>query len=433
MEKRRKPLGRWLIWGGVVAVFTLLGLGIGLLLSNIEQRRLEGELFPARIVEIAEDELDPAVWGLNFPRQLDSFRRTEIIYGRTPYGGNENFDKLEKYPFLRTFWAGFPFAVMWTEDRGHFYAQISQRESLRTIMFPAQPGACINCHAAEAPLLIQELGWEVFNRTPYKDLKHRLNLGMSCASCHLPNTMELTITRPALLNALEVMGVDIAQASRQEMRSYVCAQCHVEYYFLGPDRILTFPWSRGLGFEGVEEHYDAYAFSDWTHAITKAPMVKIQHPEFELWSTGIHARSGVACADCHMPYTREGGVKTSDHFTRSPLTNLTTACQTCHRIPEEELRARVITIQDRTAGLLRLSEAAIGELIEAIAARMAEGVPDEALTEARHLHRRAQMRWDFIFSENSMGFHSPQESARILAQAIDYARQGVLAAERAGR
>jgi nitrite reductase (cytochrome c-552) len=432
MEKRRRPLGQWLLWGGVVVVFALLGVGLGLLLSNIEQRRLEGEMFPARIVEMASDELDPAVWGLNFPRQYDSFRRTEINYGRTPYGGSEPWDKLEKYPFLRTFWAGLAFSVDYNEERGHYYAQIDQRETLRTQQFN-QPGACISCHAAEAPLLIAELGWETFNRTPYNDLAHRLHLGTSCADCHTPNTMELRITRPALVNALEVMGVDLAQASRQEMRSYVCAQCHVEYYFLGPDRLLTFPWSRGLSIEAIEEHYDAYAFSDWTHAVTKAPMVKIQHPEFELWSSGIHARSGVSCADCHMPYTREGGVKVSDHWTRSPLTNLNNSCQTCHRIPEDELYARVITIQERTYGLLRLAEAGIGELIELIAQRMADGVPDEALAEARTLHRRAQMRWDFIFSENSMGFHSSQESARVLAQAIDFARQGVLAAERAGR
>ena len=432
MERKRRPLGYWLVRGGTVVVFALLGVGLGLLLSNIEQRRLEGEMFPARIAPIASDELDPAVWGLNFPRQYDSFRRTAINYGRTPYGGSEPYDKHEKYPFLKTFWAGHPFAVDFNEERGHFYAQIDQRESLRTRQFK-QPGACINCHAAEAPLLIAELGWETFNRTPYNDLKHRLHLGTSCADCHAPNTMELRISRPAFLNAMAVRGIDVGRASRQEMRSYVCAQCHVEYYFLGPDRILTFPWSRGLTIEAVEEHYDAYGFADWTHAITGAPMIKIQHPEFELWSTGIHARSGVACADCHMPFTREGGVKVSDHQNRSPLTNLNNACQTCHRIPEEELRARVSTIQDRTASLLRLAEAAIAELIEAIAERKREGAADAALAEARTLHRRAQMRWDFIFNENSMGFHSPQESARVLAQAIDFARQGLLSAERAGR
>jgi nitrite reductase (cytochrome c-552) len=95
-----------------------------------------------------------------------------------------------------------------------------------------QPGACANCHAAETPQLIAELGWEQFNRTPYNDLKEQLHLGTSCADCHDPDTMELRITRPALKNALEARGIDLGKATRQDMRTYVCAQCHVEYYFL---------------------------------------------------------------------------------------------------------------------------------------------------------------------------------------------------------
>ena len=77
-------------------------------------------------------------------------------------------------------------------------------------------------------------------------------------------------------------------------------------------------------------------------------MLKAQHPEFEMWNQGIHARSGVACADCHMPYTRVGAQKISDHHVRSPLLNINRACQTCHKWPEEELKARAEAIQDRT-------------------------------------------------------------------------------------
>ena len=159
-------------------------------------------------------------------------------------------------------------------------------------------------------------------------------------------------------------------------------------------------------------------------------MIKIQHPEFEMWSTGIHARSNVACADCHMPYSREGGVKISDHWIRSPLFNISQACQQCHRWSDEELRRRVTIIQDRTAGLLKKSEAAILDAIDAIKAAMASGATDEQLKQARHLHRHAQMRWDFVASENSMGFHRPQEAARWLGESIDYARQAQIAALR---
>ena len=187
----------------------------------------------------------------------------------------------------------------------------------------------------------------------------------------------------------------------------------------------------GMRVDDIEAHYDRYGFKDWTHAETGAPMIKIQHPEFELASTGIHARSGVACADCHMPFIREGGVKISDHWIRSPLVNLNNACQTCHKQSEEHLRDRVLTIQNRTAGLLKSAEAALIDAIDAIKAAQEAGVADAGLEQARQLHRKASLRWDFVASENSTGFHSPQESARILADAINFARQAQLEAERA--
>jgi nitrite reductase (cytochrome c-552) len=423
---RRRALA---LIAGAFVVGALIMVALAALLINIQQRRTEAAQFPMQIVQIAENELDPAVWGQNHPRQYASFLQTQDDTLSTPYGGNVPYSKLERNPRLVTLWAGYAFAKDHNEERGHWYAQIDQALS-RRVQIVAQPGACVNCHAAEAPQLIEEMGWEEFNRTPFLEMEHMLHLGTSCADCHTPNTMELRITRPALLNALEMMEVDITRASRQEMRSYVCAQCHVEYYFLGENRILTFPWSQGLSIENIEAHYDTYGFSDWTHEISGSPMIKVQHPEFELWSTGMHARSGVSCADCHMPYVREGAVKVSDHWIRSPLTNVAEACQTCHRIGEEELRERILTIQNRTAALLESSEEAIVDAIEAIAAAMEAGATDAELEEARYLHRRASIRWDFVHSENSTGFHSPQESARILADAIDFARQSQIAAER---
>jgi nitrite reductase (cytochrome c-552) len=411
----------------VFVVAVVLTVGVTALLVNITQRQVETTQFPLRVVEIAPDELDPAVWGQNFPRQYDRFTRTEENYGATSYGGSEPYSKLERYPAMITIWAGYAFSQDHNEERGHYYAQIDQANTER-VRIVSQPGACINCHAAEAPGLIAEMGWEAFNRTPYDDLVDQLHTGSSCADCHDPQTLELRLTRPALINALDAQGVDWTQASRQDMRTYVCAQCHVEYYFLGDDKVLTFPWSQGLRVDDIEAHYDTYGFQDWTHADTGAPMIKIQHPEYELASTGIHARSGVSCADCHMPYIREGGVKISDHWIRSPLVNLNNACQTCHNIPEEELRARVAFIQDNTAQLLRSSEEALLDAIEAIVAAREAGATDEDLADAMHLHRRASLRWDFVSSENSTGFHSPQEAARALGDSMNYARQAQLLA-----
>jgi nitrite reductase (cytochrome c-552) len=53
------------------------------------------------------------------------------------------------------------------------------------------------------------------------------------------------------------------------------------------------------------------------------------------------------------------------------------------------------------------------------------------LAEARRLQRQAQFRIDFVEAENSTGFHAGQEAARILAEAIDFARQGQLALRKA--
>lgn len=418
--------GRALLFVLVFVGTVLLTIGVVALLINITERQQEGRQYPLQIVAIADDELDPAVWGQNFPQHYDRFMMTQTDYGETPYGGSVPYSKLERYPAMVRLWAGYAFSQDHNEERGHFYAQIDQADTER-VRIVNQPGACINCHAAEAPGLIAEMGWETFNRTPYNDLQDKIHLGTSCADCHEPDTMALRITRPALLNALEVRGIDITQATRQEMRSYVCAQCHVEYYFLGDDRVLTFPWSQGLTIDNIESHYDTYGFRDWSHAETGAPMIKIQHPEFEMWSTGLHARSNVSCADCHMPYIRQGGIKISDHWLRSPLNNLNNACQTCHNIPEEELRDRVLTIQGTTATLLRTSEEALLSATDAIVAAREAGATDEELADAFQLIRSAQLRWDFVSSENSTGFHSPQESARILADSIDRARLAQIA------
>lgn len=430
MTKQSAPNGRiWAMVGGAFILGLAVMAGIAALLTNIQQRKAERVEYPLRVVSIDANELDPAVWGQNFPRQYDAYLRTQDDTISTPYGGSVPYSKLEKYPAMIRLWAGYAFSKDHNEERGHFYTTIDQKNTLR-VQVVNQPGACINCHAAEAPQLIAELGWEEFNRTPYNDLKDRLHVGSSCADCHDPETMALRINRPALINALAAQGIDWTQASRQEMRSYVCAQCHVEYYFAGENKELTFPWSQGYNVDDIANHYDQYGFKDWTHAESGAPMIKIQHPEFELWTTGLHAKSGVSCADCHMPYVREGAVKISDHWLRSPLTNVNQACQTCHKQDEQVLVDRILTIQNRTAQLLRLSEEAILEAIDAIMAAQAAGATDEQLEQARYFHRQASLRWDFVSSENSTGFHSPQEAARVLAMAIDYARQAQLAAER---
>ncbi|HBH96266.1 MAG TPA: ammonia-forming cytochrome c nitrite reductase subunit c552, partial [Candidatus Omnitrophica bacterium] len=136
------------------------------------------------------------------------------------------------------------------------------------------------------------------------------------------------------------------------------------------------------------------------------------------------------CADCHMPYKREGAAKVTDHHIRSPLLNVSRACLQCHHFSEAEMLARAEAIQGRTQDLLDRAETALVALLDALLAAKRRGATERNLAPARQLQRKAQFRLDFISAENSMGFHAPQEAARILAEAIDYARQGQLEAER---
>lgn len=387
-----------------------------------------------KIVEISPGDPDPEAWKVNFPREYEAYMRTVRTsemdeyskWGR--YGGSESFSKLEKHPDYRRLFAGYPFSVEYREERGHMNALKDMLASPR--LGDEKPGTCMTCKSSQVPAFVEQYGAELFYKTPVKELveKHGFKHSVVCADCHDSKTMELKITRIAFKEAMQRRGIDISKASRQEMRSYVCGQCHVEYYFKGPGKYLTFPWDQGMVLDSIDAYYEKEGFSDWTHAESKAPMIKMQHPEFEIWSTGIHARSNVSCADCHMPYRREGAIKITDHWIRSPLGNLTNACLTCHRQSETEMRERVLQIQDRTYGLMQRSERAIISAIDGIKAAMQVGATDEELKAARQLHRKSQMRWDFISAENSMGFHSSQEVARILGDAIDYARQAELEA-----
>lgn len=429
--KVRKHMGKRILIGLLLVGLVFAGAGTALLLTNITRQQVEAQQYPLRVVDIGEDEIDPAVWGQNFPLHYDRFMMTQISdeTTQTPYGGSVNYSKLDKTPAMIRLWAGYGFSRDHNEDRGHFYTQIDQANSLRTAPPANMPGACINCHAGETPQLIEELGWDGFNSTPYNDLRDELHTASTCADCHDPDTMALRLTRPGLINALEAQGIDWTEASRQDMRTYVCAQCHVEYYFAGEDKLLTFPWTEGMQIDDMDVYYENLEFADWTHAETNAPMIKIQHPEYEMFTTSLHYDSGVSCADCHMPYIREGGMKISDHWIRSPLHDVNASCQTCHNIPAEDLENRILNIQTNTAQLLGLSEDALLEAIDAIVAAQDAGATDEALVDARDLHRRAQMRWDFVSSENSTGFHSPQESARILAMSIDLAHRAQMSAQ----
>jgi nitrite reductase (cytochrome c-552) len=213
-------------------------------------------------------------------------------------------------------------------------------------------------------------------------------------------------------------------ATRQEMRTFVCGQCHVEYYFRGPEKRLTYPWARGLLVDSMLAYYDSVGHRDWIHSASGAPVLKAQHPEFETYMQGIHARSGVACADCHMPYQRVGALKISDHQVRSPLLMLERSCQTCHKVSEDALRERIYTIQDRTFELRNIAIDALLELVDGMEPVRAADSASPRLALAQRYQRAAQFFVDYVEAENSMGFHASQESARILGNSINFSRLG---------
>ncbi len=441
--------GRFLALAAIAAIAAVGTFLAAALLVNIFTRKQEARHPFVRLVEVDENTTDPSVWGTNWPRQYDSYRRT-VDYVRTRYGGSDAIpeQKLDRSPWLRLMYSGYAFAIDYREARGHAYMLLDQEQTQRQTK--PQPGACLHCHASVIPAYRAVgdgdvwAGFAKINAMPYNEARNLtdehgellINHPVSCVDCHDPSTMALRVTRPAFIDGIRrlkasqgIKDYDVNRdATRQEMRTYACAQCHVEYYFAPGTTMLTYPWSKGILAEQMEAYYDEIGFHDWEHGITGAKVLKAQHPEFEIWSQGAHARAGVSCADCHMPYERQGALKVTNHHVRSPLLNVAASCQVCHNAPEDELIARAHTIQDRTVHLIDLAADALVDMINAIAEAKSAGATDEQLEEARRLHRRAQFRLDLVSSENSHGFHASQETARLLAEAIDFARQGEVAA-----
>jgi nitrite reductase (cytochrome c-552) len=438
----------------IVIVAALAAVGGVALLMSIFERKQEAKNPFFRVVELDDNTVDPAVWGKNFPLQYDGYSRT-VDQVRTRHGGSESYprtpskadprsivaqSRLEEDPRLKTIWAGYAFAKDFREDRGHAFMLEDQTYTARQQAAP-QPGTCLHCHASVYVPYRQFgngdviKGFEKMNQMPFAEARKHVTHPIACIDCHEATTMQLRVTRPGFIEGIRALKAlqgekdyDVNKtATRQEMRTYVCAQCHVEYYFKGPEKRLVYPWAKGITADRILAYYDEVGHKDWVHAESEAPVLKAQHPEFELWSQGVHARSGVACADCHMPYQRVGAHKISDHHVRSPLLNINRACQTCHKWPEDELRQRVYTIQDRTFDMRNLAMNAVIDLINDIKEAKQSGANGDHLTQARDFHRKAQFYLDFIEAENSMGFHASQESVKLLGQSIDFSRKGQMA------
>ncbi len=491
-DSTRRP--GWTRFWPFLAVLVLVAVAAAVvtaLLVNIFERKQEAKDPYLKLVNVTEETTDPRPWGANWPREFEQYQRT-VEPSRTNFGGGDApapREKAETFPWLTRMFAGYAFALDYRDRRGHAYMLLDQERTRRVTERP-QPGACLHCHASIIPTYRRlgsgetdwdrvRSGFEKMSAMPYQQAHaevvktgslnpvpqgtsqgHARVEGahpVSCVDCHEPATMQLRVTRPGFILGVQALAASSkplphlasierwrqgdrqrpydpnTDATRQEMRSFVCGQCHVEYY-CGPKTTLFFPWNNGLMVEEIEAYYDGYSFPDghrffdWQHAETGAEMLKAQHPEFEMWSQGHHARSGVACADCHMPYLRSGAMKVSDHWVRSPLLMPNRSCQVCHPYDEQELKARVQRIQNKNVDLLQRAGGALSQALDAVQQARRDGAQAEQLAAALAFQRKAQWRLDFVAAENSMGFHAPQEASRILAEAVDYARQAQIAA-----
>ena len=378
-------------------------------------------------VLLSDTTSDPAEWGRRYPREFREWRGG-LEARPSSLGGTAR--SADEDPRLARMWAGYPFAAETQYPQGHAHS-LRATDSLGT----PPPGACLTCHASSYPELLRAgagdaaRGADSLARSPYEALRTRVTHPVACLDCHEPSTMRLRVTRPAFIAGLRQARRQRdydpnRDASPRELRTYVCAQCHTEYYLSGRDETLALPWARGLRADSMLAFYDSAGQADWLHATSQAPVLKAQHPAYELFTQGAHAKAGVTCSDCHMPDHVLRGDTLADHRTRDPLGDVEHACRPCHDASARALQERVAAIQTST---LELRTTALDALLSLVAdIETARGVDSTRITlrAARDFQRRAQFLLDFVESERSLGFHAPQESARLLANSINYSRLG---------
>ena len=411
----------------------LLGLALIVLIVVMIRVFLLAPASTIKLAAIPDTEYDPAVWGKHYPLEYQSYlKNKDMSPSPTGFGGSEKYQKSTKEPEILMNFKGMAFSKDYTEDRGHPYAMEDLKETKR--IGPTTPGSCMTCKTANLRDIYKDMGWK-YAKTPLAELLPKITHPIVCASCHDPQTMKLRVINPAFIEAMEKRGIDVPRASREDMRSYVCGQCHSEYYFEPETKRVIFPWAKGLKPQDMYAYYNEIPSgfeSDWLHPDSGAKMLKAQHPDYELFSGGVHGQSGVSCADCHMPYMRDGGRKYTSHWVTSPMKHIQASCRTCHTQDEKWLLDRVKTTQNNVFQLQRTAGQTIARAHDVIgkATATAKAKPAE-LGKARELVRNAQWLWDYIAAENSMGFHNPDQALTTLGQSIDLAHQAIATANRA--
>ena len=429
MAKQLKRWQGWLLFGGSMVVVFILGL----LVSSILERRAEVvSIFNNRKTPMEGIVSENSKFTSDFPREYETWKQTADTTFKSEFNSSQAVDVLAQRPNMVILWAGYSFSWDYATPRGHQHAVEDVRRTLRTGApgvtegKEPQPGTCWTCKGPDVPRVMKEHGVANFYKAPWSKWGDQIMNNVGCSDCHDSKTMDLKPARPALYEAWQRVGKDVNKATHQEMRSLVCAQCHTEYYFKGDGQYLTFPQDSGMTVEAMEKYYDAMNYKDYTHALSRAPILKAQHPGYEIHQMGIHGQRGVSCADCHMPYMSKGGVKYTDHHIMSPLANIERTCQTCHRQSAETLRQNVYERQRKCNEIRNRVE---NELATAhIEAKFAwdKGATEAEMKPVLDLLRKSQWRWDFAVASHGAAFHAPQEIMRILSHSLDFANQARL-------
>ena len=429
MAKQLKRWQGWLLFGGSMVVVFILGL----LVSSLLERRAEVvSIFNNRKTPMEGIVSENSKFASDFPREYETWKQTADTTFKSEFNSSQAVDVLAQRPNMVILWAGYSFSWDYATPRGHQHAVEDVRRTLRTGApgvtegKQPQPGTCWTCKGPDVPRVMKEQGLANFYKAPWSKWGDQIMNSVGCSDRHDSKTMDLKPARPALYEAWQRVGKDVNKATHQEMRSLVCAQCHTEYYFKGDGQYLTFPQDSGITVEAMEKYYDAMNYKDYTHALSRAPILKAQHPGYEIHQMGIHGQRGVSCADCHMPYMSKGGVKYTDHHIMSPLANIERTCQTCHRQSAETLRQNVYERQRKCNEIRNRVE---NELATAhIEAKFAwdKGATEAEMKPVLDLLRKSQWRWDFAVASHGAAFHAPQEIMRILSHSLDFANQARL-------
>lgn len=366
--------------------------------------------------------------------QFESSHSQQYETWKATSESSEIEDALEHDPNMVIMWAGYGFAKDYNKARGHFYAIDDLRNTLRTgapkdEKTGPMPMACWSCKGPDVARIIDEKGEDGYFTGKWARLGHEIVNPIGCSDCHNTKSeafkngeADLMITRPYVERAFETIGMPFAEQTDLEKQATVCAQCHVEYYFTGPNKSVKFPWDMGTTVDDMEKYYDALNFKDWTHKVSKAPMLKAQHPGFETWRMGIHGKNGVVCADCHMPKVeKDDGTVYTDHKVGNPLDAFDNTCAQCHTQEKEFLQGVVSTRKAQVTNMKLIAEkqivAAHFEAGEAWKAGATEEEMQPILMDIRH----AQWRWDYAIASHGVHMHAPEVALEVLGTAVDRA------------